>query len=134
MKTFREYLEEKVLSPEERNSLSSESFGLPKEKKFPLNSLTESNYLFLFTNYNNKKKYKNVSINNITTNPKLSKSSLLSLKMMKRFNNKANKLLEVLKMEGTKYSNKINEFRKQIINSYKDIVVLKDLLLSIIIH
>ena len=97
------------------------------EKKFPLNSLTESNYLFLFTNYNNKKKYKNVSINNITTNPKLSKSSLLSLKMMKRFNNKANKLLEVLKMEGTKYSNKINEFRKQIINSYKDIVVLKDL-------
>ena len=97
------------------------------EKKFPLNSLTESNYLFLFTNYNNKKKYKNVSINNITTNPKLSKSSLLSLKMMKRFNQKANKLLEVEKMEGTKYSKNINEFRKQIINSYKDSVVLKDL-------
>ena len=97
------------------------------EKKFPLNSLTESNYLFLFTNYNNKKKYKNVSINNITTNMKLSKSSLLSLKMMKRFNHKANKLLEVEKMEGTKYSNNINEFRKQIINSYKDSVVLKDL-------
>ena len=97
------------------------------EKKFPLNSLTESNYLFLFTNYNNKKKYKNVSINNITTNPKLSKSSLLSLKMMKRFNHKANKLLEIEKMEGTKYSNNINEFRKQIINSYKDSVVLKDL-------
>ena len=30
-------------------------------------------------------------------------------------------------MEGTKYSKNINEFRKQIINSYKDSVVLKDL-------
>lgn len=37
MKTFREYLEEKVLTSEERNNLSSKSFGLPKEKKFPLN-------------------------------------------------------------------------------------------------
>ena len=46
---------------------------------------------------------------------------------MKRFNHKANKLLEVEKMEGTKYSKNINEFRKQIINSYKDSVVLKDL-------
>jgi hypothetical protein len=46
---------------------------------------------------------------------------------MKRFNRKANKLLEVEKMEGTKYSNNINEFRKQIINSYKDTVILKDL-------
>ena len=97
------------------------------EKKFPLNSLIESNYLFLFTNYNNKKKYKNININNITTNLKLSKSSLVSLKMMKRFNHKANKLLEVEKIGGTKYSNNINEFRKQIINSYKDSVVLKDL-------
>ena len=37
MKTFREYLEEEVLSSSDRKKMPSSSFGLPKEKKFPLN-------------------------------------------------------------------------------------------------
>ena len=47
--------------------------------------------------------------------------------MMKEFNDRTNKILEMDKTEGTKYSNNINEFRKQIINSYKDSIILKDL-------
>lgn len=36
MKTFREYLEEKVLSSKERNNLPDSAFGLPDERKFPI--------------------------------------------------------------------------------------------------
>ena len=101
------------------------------EKKYPLNSITESNYRFLFSDYKDKKqKYKkdlNKSIN-INKNNNISKSSLISLNMMKTFNDRTNKILEAAKIEGTKYSNNINEFRKQIINSYKDSIVLKDLI------
>ena len=110
------------------NKLTTKSL-LNIEKKLPLNSVTESNYLFFFTsNYLNKKKYKNKKfIFNNTPEQKLSKSSLLSLNMMKKFNIRTNKLLESEKLEGTKFSNNINEFRKQIINSYKDNIIIKNL-------
>lgn len=37
MKTFREYLEEEALSSSDRKKMKSSTFGLPKERKFPLN-------------------------------------------------------------------------------------------------
>lgn len=117
-----------ILKNFEYNQLTTNSlYNL--EKKFPLNSVTETNYLFLFSDYKNKKfkSKKDVDYINKNINSKISKSSLLSLNMMKKFNNRTNKLLEVEKIEGTKYSNNVNEFRKQIINSYKDSVILKDI-------
>ena len=115
-----------ILKNFETNRLTTHSL-LNLEKKFPLNSVTESNYLFLFRdNINNKKKSIQKRINT-NKKSKISKSSLISMKMMKEFNDRTNKILEMDKTEGTKYSNNINEFRKQIINSYKDSIILKDL-------
>lgn len=37
MKTFIEYLEERKLSSKDRKKLKKGTFGLPKERKFPLN-------------------------------------------------------------------------------------------------
>ena len=94
-----------------------------QEKKLSLNSLTESNFLFLFTNYknksSNKSKMKHLLLNK-TPIEKMSKSSLLSFNMMKNFNKKTDKIYEEEKLEGIKFSKNVNEFRKQIINSYKD--------------
>jgi hypothetical protein len=57
---------------------------------------------------------------NKTPIEKMSKSSLLSFNMMKNFNKKTDKIYEEEKLEGIKFSKNVNEFRKQIINSYKD--------------
>lgn len=114
-----------ILKNFENNILTTHSlYNL--EKKCPLNSVTESNYLFFFHDYKDKKRQnkKELKINNIE---KMSKSSLISMNMMKKFNDRTNKILETDKTEGTKYSSNINEFRKQIINSYKDSVILKDI-------
>ena len=37
MKTFKEYLEERKLSSEDRKKLKKSTFGLPEDRKFPLN-------------------------------------------------------------------------------------------------
>lgn len=37
MISFREYLEEKVLSSKDRKRMKKSSFGLPKKKAYPLN-------------------------------------------------------------------------------------------------
>jgi hypothetical protein len=59
-------------------------------------------------------------IYNKTVIDNMAKSALISMKMMKKFNKKTNKIFEENKSEGLKFSKNINEFRKQIINSYKD--------------
>ena len=94
-----------------------------QEKKLSLNSLTEDNFLFLFSNYKRKclhKKRMKHLIYNKTVIDNMPKSALISMKMMKKFNEKTNKIYEEEKLEGIKFSKNINEFRKQIINSYKD--------------
>ena len=114
-----------ILNSFEKNKLTTHSlYNL--EKKYPLNSITENNYLFFFRDYKERKRQ---SIKQLisTGKAKMSKSSLISLNMMKKFNNRTKKILEADKTEGTKFSSNINEFRKQIINSYKDSVVLRDL-------
>ena len=77
----------------------------------------------MFTNYknksSNKSKMKHLLLNK-TPIEKMSKSSLLSFNMMKNFNKKTDKIYEEEKLEGIKFSKNVNEFRKQIINSYKD--------------
>ena len=108
----------------ENNKITTNSL-YNQEKKFPLNSVTENNYFFLFSNY--KKKKNKTELNKSKNKSKISKSALISYKMMKKFNHRTNKILESDKSEETKYSNNINEFRKQIINSYKDSVILKDI-------
>ena len=117
-----------ILKNFEYNKLTTNSL-INREKKTPLNSVTESNYLFLFSDYKNKKKKNKKDVDYIKSNlnSKISKSSLISLNMMKKFNKRTNRLLEVQKFEGTKFSNNVNEFRKQIINSYKDTSTFKDL-------
>ena len=112
----------------ENNKLKTHSlYNL--EKKYPLNSVTESNYFFLFSNYKNKKRKnkKDIGKTKLINKSKISNSALISYNMMKKFNDKTNKILEADKTEGTKFSNNINEFRKQIINSYKDSIILKDI-------
>ena len=117
-----------ILKNFEYNKLTTNSL-YNREKNLPLNGVTESNYLFLFSDYKNKKKKSKKDVDYIKSNlhSKMSKSSLVSLRMMKKFNKRTSKLLEIEKFEGTKFSNNVNEFRKQIINSYKDSATFKDL-------
>ena len=93
------------------------------DKRYPLNSVTESSYMFLFPK-DQKKRKKNS--NNKFLN--INKSSMIPIKMIKKFNFKTKGLLDVdpNKEEGIKFSKNINEFRKQIINSYNDQIVPKD--------
>ena len=94
-----------------------------QEEKCPLNNLTESNYLFFFSNYKNrlsKKKGMKHLLYNQEEIDSMPNSCKVSLDMMKKFNKKANKIFAEEKLEGIKFSNNINEFRKQIINSYRD--------------
>ena len=102
----------------ENNIVTRELMSL--EKRYPLNSITESSYMFLFQKNKNKKN-NNKSIN-------INKSSLLPVNMIKKFNFKTKGLLDVdpNKAEGIKFSKNINEFRKQIINSYNDQIIPKD--------
>lgn len=111
-----------ILQNFQKNKLTTENL-CKQEKKLELNSLSESNFLFLFGNnkdkYSHKKRMKHL-IYNKTTLDNMPKTDLISMDMMKKFNQKTNKIYEEEKMEGIKYSKNINEFRKQIINSYKD--------------
>ena len=94
-----------------------------QEKKLSLNSLTETNFLFLFSSYKNKnshqKKMKHLLYNRTAIN-NMTKSTKVSFNLMKKFNNKTKRILEEEKSGGIQYSHNVNEFRKQIINSYKD--------------
>lgn len=111
-----------ILQNFQKNKLTTNNL-CKQEKKLSLNSLTEDNFLFLFGNYKNKcshKKRMKHLIYNKTVIDSMPKSALISMKMMKKFNQKTNKIYEEEKMGGIKFSKNINEFRKQIINSYKD--------------
>ena len=85
------------------------------ERNYPLNSITKSNFRFLskensiYFNNNNKKGKKK----------EISKVFLTSSNMIGKFNYKTNKILEK-SLKDTNFSKNINEFRKQIINSYSD--------------
>ena len=111
-----------ILQNFQNNKLTTNNL-CKQEKKLSLNSLTEDNFLFLFSNYkckcSHKKRMKHL-IYNKTVIDNMAKSALISMKMMKKFNKKTNKMYEENKSEGVKFSKNINEFRKQIINSYKD--------------
>ena len=111
-----------ILQNFQKNKLTTENL-CKQEKKLELNSLSESNFLFLFGNYKDKyshKKRMKHLIYNKTTLENMPKMALISMDMMKKFNQKTNQIYEEEKLEGIKYSKNINEFRKQIINSYKD--------------
>lgn len=118
-------IEKKSLSIDEKNKLkliiknfqdnkitTNELYKL--DRKYPLNSLTKSNFLFLshenqkHKNKNSKKKKK--GNNNIF----LTSSNMIGL-----FNIKTNKILDN-SIKDMKFSKNMNEFRKQIINSYSD--------------
>ena len=118
-------IEKKPLSIDEKNKLkliiknfqdnkitTNELYKL--DRKYPLNSLTKSNFLFLshenqkYKSKNNKKKKK--ENNNIF----LTSSNMIGL-----FNIKTNKILDN-SIKDMKFSKNMNEFRKQIINSYSD--------------
>ena len=118
-----------ILKNFQKNQLTTNNL-CKLEKKLTLNSITESNYLFLFTNYKTKN-YHEGRMKHLLYNKaafqNMPKSSLISFNMMKRFNRKTKKIYEEGKIEGIKYSKNINEFRKQIINSYKDSFSKSDL-------
>lgn len=85
------------------------------ERNYPLNSITKSNFRFLSkeknkTFYKNRKKGQKFEINKIF---------LTSSNMIGKFNHKTNQILEN-SVKDLKFSKNINEFRKQIINSYSD--------------
>ena len=118
-----------ILKNFQKNQLTTDNL-CKLEKKLSLNSLTESNYLFLFTNYKNKN-YHEGRMKHLLYNKaafeNMPKSSLISFNMMKSFNRKTKRIYKEGKLEGIKYSKNINEFRKQIINSYKDSFSKSDL-------
>ena len=79
-----------------------------------LNSVNKSNFNFLFlekekNNKTNKKKKKNINL-----------SILLSSSMVNKFNNKTSWILDN-PFQNNKLSKNIGDFRKQIINSYKNL-------------
>ena len=85
------------------------------EKNNPLNSITKSNFRFL-----SKESNKAFSIKRRGRKKKqINKIFLTSSNMIGKFNYKTNKILENSTKE-MKFSKNINEFRKQIINSYSD--------------
>lgn len=121
-------LEKNSLTIDERSKLNSiiknfndnsiitmELYSL--DKHFPLNSLTRSNFRFLsnenkkYINKKNEKRRKkqNININFMTT-----------LSMIGKFNHKTKNFLQNKSLKGIKFSKNMNEFRKQIINSYTD--------------
>ena len=86
------------------------------ERNYPLNSVTKSNFRFLskenstYYGSNKNKKRRKKELSNIF---------LTSSNMIGKFNYKTNKILEK-SLKDTNFSKNINEFRKQIINSYSD--------------
>ena len=85
------------------------------EKNYPLNSITKSNFRFL-----SKESNKAFSIKRRGRKKKqINKIFLTSSNMIGKFNNKTNKILEN-SIKELRFSKNVNEFRKQIINSYSD--------------
>ena len=85
------------------------------DKNFPLNSITRSNFHFL-----SKENFKNSSKKSkIKQKQEMNKIFLTSSNMIELFNVKTRKILDNT-IKNTKFSRNINEFRKQIINSYLD--------------
>ena len=106
----------------ENSIITNELMSL--DKRYPLNSITESCYMFLNQKgKKNKKKNNNEKLINLNN-----KSTSIPINMIKKFNFKTKGLLDVdpNKAEGIKFSKNINEFRKQIINSYNDQIIPKD--------
>ena len=114
--------EKNILTKEEKTKLKSiiKNFQENKittkelyklDRNFPLNSLTKSNFIFL-SKENQKKVDKN-------RKKEINKIFLTSSNMIGIFNSKTNKILEGSD-KGMKFSKNVNEFRKQIINSYSD--------------
>ena len=83
------------------------------DKNCPLNSITRSNFRFL-TKENIKHSKKKSKIKQ-----KMNKVLLTSSNMIELFNVKTRKILDN-SIKNLKFSKNINEFRKQIINSYSD--------------
>ena len=86
------------------------------ERNYPLNSITKSNFRFLSKENDI---CDGVSKNKRRKKKEISKVFLTSSNMIGLFNYKTNKILEK-SLKDTKFSKNINEFRKQIINSYSE--------------
>ena len=118
--------EKMALSVEEKNEIKSiiKNFQDNKittmelyrlEKNYPLNSITKSNFRFLSKESNKtfSKKRKG------RKKDQINKIFLTSSNMIGKFNYKTNKILKN-SIKDMRFSKNINEFRKQIINSYSD--------------
>jgi hypothetical protein len=121
-------LEKHSLTTDERSKLKSiiknfndnsiitmELYNL--DNHYPINSLTKSNFLFLS---NENKKYVNKKNNKRNKKEDINKNLMTTLSMIGQFNHKSKKFLQNNSLKGIKFSKKMNEFRKQIINSYTD--------------
>ena len=122
-------LEKNSLTTDERSKLNSiiknfndnsiitmELYSL--DKHFPLNSLTKSNFRFLS---NENKKYANKKNDKRKKKQDINKNFMTTLSMIGQFNRKSKNFLQNKSLKGIKFSKNMNEFRKQIINSYTDI-------------
>ena len=124
-KLYLSLIKSKNLSKEEKNKLkkiikhfqnniitTNELYKL--DKKFPLNSLTESNFFFLShesRTYRNRNNGKNKNEDD--------KFFLTCSNMIGQFNTKTNKILDKSNKD-MKFSKNKDAFRKQIINFYSD--------------
>ena len=125
---YKNELEKNSLTIDERSKLNSiiknfndnsiitmELYSL--DKHFPLNSLTKSNFRFLS---NENKKYINKKNDKKNKKQDINKNFMTTLSMIGQFNHKSKNFLQNKSLKGIKFSKNMNEFRKQIINSYTD--------------
>lgn len=87
------------------------------DKHYPLNSLTKSNFRFLSSE---NKKSSNKKNDKRNKKQDISKNFMTTLSMIGQFNHKSKNFLQNKSLKGIKFSKNMNEFRKQIINSYTD--------------
>ena len=127
-KNIKNELEKNSLSTDERSKLNSiiknfndnsiitrELYNL--DKHFPLNSLTKSNFHFLS---NENKKYSNKKNDKRKKKQDINKNFMTTLSMIGQFNRKSKNFLQNKSLKGIKFSKNMDEFRKQIINSFGD--------------
>jgi len=126
-KNNKQELEKNSLTIDERSKLNSiiknfndnsiitmELYSI--DNHYPLNSLTKSNFRFLS---NENKKYINKT-DKRNKKQDMNNNFMTTLSMIDKFNHKSKKFLQNKSLKGIKFSKNMNEFRKQIINSYTD--------------
>ena len=100
----------KIINNFEKNKIVTEHL-LSQEKKLPLNSVNETNFLFLLNKRNKKKGRKDIS--------QMSNTDLSTSSMIKKFNKKTSGLLDISTPVKI-YSKELTELTKDIINNFSD--------------